>query len=106
MTEKDLEIQNLRRYLRLANAALKTATANVDEATKNVKWARDKLMEAENQNRALRTALVAAHELPPPADVERIASKLEKSRGMIGQDAADEAAALIRRLWRNCNANS
>ena len=100
------ELKDLREHLRLANAALKVANANVEEAKQLSRWANQKLTEKENETRRMRLALLAAYEPPPNAEVESICKRLEYPYGMVTSATADEAASMIRKLWRCVNGKS
>lgn len=100
------EIKNLREHLKLANSALKVANANVAEAKELSRWASQKLTEKEDEIRRMRLAVLAAYEPPYNSEVEAICKKLESPYGMITPATADEAAAMIRKLWRCVNGKS
>ena len=51
MTEKELELQEARRLLAEAQAALKKAAKELDDAKTALKWTRDKLVELEAEHR-------------------------------------------------------
>lgn len=97
--------EELREHLRLANAALKVANANVEEAKRLSAWANQKLTEKEEEIRHMRIALLAAYEPPPNAEIEGICKKLEYPYGMVSPTTANQAAYLLRRLWR-CVSNN
>lgn len=101
MKTKDEKIERLHAQLKLANAALNVATNNVVEARKNVKVANDRLIAMQEENRKLRLALMESYEAPPLEEVDRIATKLERSGGFVSKELACDAALLIRRLWRS-----
>lgn len=106
MKTKDEKIERLHGQLKLANAALKVATNNVVEARHNVEWATKKLQEAQEENRVLKRAMIAAYEPPPCERVERVAEQLEANGGFVNRNLANEAASLLRELWRSCNGRS
>ena len=97
--------EELREHLRLANAALKGAHANVEEAKRGSAWANQKRSEKEEEIRHMRIALLAAYEPPPNAEIEEICKKLEYPYGMVSPTTANQAAYLLRRLWR-CVSNN
>lgn len=97
------ELNDLREHLRLANAALKVANANVEEAKQLSRWANQKLTEKEDEIRRMRLALLAAYEPPHNDEVESICKRLECPYGMVTPATADEAAVMIRKLWRCVN---
>lgn len=99
MSEKS-ELKDLREHLRLANAALKVANANVEEAKRLSQWANQRLMEKEEELRKIKIALLMAYEPPNHQEVDEVCKKLECPYGMVTPATANQAAYLLRRLWR------
>ena len=54
----------------------------------------------------MKRALIAAYEPPPCERVERVAEQLEANGGFVNRHLANEAASLLRELWRSCNGRS
>ena len=95
MTE-DNEIQEMRRLLAEAQAALKKAAKELDDAKTALKWTREKLVELEAEHRKTTMLLVKVVESPDPDDVAALLKSLDSPCGFIPCAKCQSEAATIR----------
>ena len=96
MEEKDIEIQEARRLLAEAQAALKKAAKELDDAKTALKWTREKLVELEAEHRKTTMLLVKVVESPDPDDVVSLLNALDRPCGFVPCAKCQSAAAAIR----------
>ncbi len=96
MTEKDLELQEMRRLLADANVALKRAQSELGDAQFALKWTRDKLVALEEEHRKTTMLLVKVVEAPDPDEVKELLKQLDKPCGFTMCEKCKLAAATIR----------
>ena len=82
--------------LRAADAALKTALAELEEAKKTLEWTRKKLMESQEDYRKLALVLLSVVEAPDPEDAETLLKELDKPCGFRNCELSARAAKCIR----------
>lgn len=96
MTEKDLELQEMRQILSDANVALKRAQSELGDAQFALKWTRDNLVELEGEYRKTTMLLVKVVEAPDPDEVKELLKQLDKPCGFTMCEKCKLAAATIR----------
>lgn len=96
MTEKNLELQEMRRLLADAQVALKRATNELSDAQFALKWTRDKLVALEEEHRKTTMLLVKVVEAPDPDDVAVLLKALDRPCGFTICEKCKSAAATIR----------
>lgn len=96
MTEKDLELQEMRQLLADANVALKRAKSELGDAQFALKWTRDKLQELEGEYRKTTMLLAKVVEAPDPDEVKELLKQLDKPCGFTMCEKCKLAAATIR----------
>lgn len=96
MTEKNLELQEMRQLLADANVALKRAQSELGDAQFALKWTRDKLQELEEEHRKTTMLLVKVVEAPDPDDVAVLLKALDRPCGFTVCEKCKCAAATIR----------
>ena len=77
-------------------AALQTVLAGLESAKKSLVWARDRLCEAQAENRKLSLILLAYVEAPDPEDCEALLKELDKPCGFRNCELTARAAKCIR----------
>ena len=87
--------------LRAADAALKTALAELEEAKKTMEWTRKKLMESQEDYRKLSLVLLSVVEAPDPKDAEALLKELDKPCGFRNCELSGRAAKCIRAYAAN-----
>ena len=92
MTENSKTIM----LLNISQAALQTALEELDSAKKMLQWSRDKLVEAQDENRKLANLLLRFTELPDPVDCSELLDELDKPCGFQMCKLSKDAAKLIR----------
>ena len=96
MTEKDLELQEMRQLLADANVALKRAQSELGDAQFALKWTRDKLVALEEEHRKTTMLLVKVVESPDPDGVAALLKILDRPCGFVPCAKCQSAAATIR----------
>ena len=96
MTEKNLELQEMRRLLADANVALKRAQSELSDAQFALKWTRGKLVALEEEHRKTTMLLVKVVEAPDPDDVAVLLKALDRPCGFTVCEKCKSAAATIR----------
>ena len=96
MTEKNLELQEMRRLLADAQVALKRAQSELGDAQFALKWTRDKLVALEEEHRKTTMLLVKVVESPDPDDVAALLKILDRPCGFTMCEKCKLAAATIR----------
>ena len=96
MTEKNLELQEMRRLLADAQVALKRAQSELGDAQFALKWTHDKLVALEEEHRKTTMLLVKVVETPDPDDVAVLLKALDRPCGFTMCEKCKCAAATIR----------
>lgn len=82
--------------LNLSQTALTTALEELENAKKMLAWSRDKLIEAQNENRKLANMIIGIVETPDPEDCANLLRELDKPCGFIDCHLTKDAAKIIR----------
>ena len=82
-------------------AALQTVLAELESAKKSLVWARDRLCEAQAENRKLSLILLAYVEAPDPEDCEALLKELDEPCGFRKCELSGRAAKCIRAYAAN-----
>lgn len=98
MTEKDLELQEMRRLLADANVALRRAQSELGDAQFALKWTRDKLKDLEEEHRKATMLLVKVVEAPDPDELAALLKILDRPCGFVQCAKCQSAASAIRKL--------
>lgn len=89
---------NTTALLNMSQLALSQALDELAEARKTLAWAKDKLTEAQLDNRKLCNLLLRFSESPDPDEYERLLEKLDKPCGFTECALTKQAASAIRSL--------
>ncbi len=82
--------------LNLSQTALSTALDELENAKKMLKWANEKLIEVQNDNRRLGVMLTKVIENPDPKILAALLDKLDKPCGFVECQLTKDAAKVIR----------
>lgn len=85
--------------LNMSQAALNTALEELKRAKMSLEWAKDKLIDAQDENRKLRNTLVSVVEAPTRGDLDALLRELDKPCGFIPCELTKSAAKTIRQLY-------
>lgn len=96
MTDKDIEIQNLKRLIKVANDGITEALQEMQESRELVHYANQKLQEVQEENRRIKQMLLCYTEYPDPEEAADLLTSLDRPCGFVNCTRSERAARCIR----------